>query len=162
MKRCIHSFEDILCMSNIRGRKIKVTGSKPFSFYFSSKNSSHSIRVRPIFNPDKIRMDKVGTLKLSDDWSYIPGPDDKHVSKSDIEKMKQFFKENIVLFAAVWDNQLYDTDVEDYLYGEIDLQELIQQFPFYEDYEDELENVKTISEFTEFCRANNLVNLYGN
>ena len=149
-------------MSNIRGKKIKVPHAQEFSFYFSGRNSSHGIRVKPIFNPDKIRSDKVGTLKLCDDWEYTPGADDKRVSKSQVAEMKQFFRDNLVLFAAVWDNQLYDSDLEDYLYGQISLDELIHQLDFYSAYAAELDKVESVAELEDFCRENELVNMYGN
>lgn len=150
------------CMSNVRGNKVKVQNGLPFSFYFSSSQGEHSIRVKPMFNPAKLRDDLTGTLKLCDDWEYIPGPDDKDASSKDIEDMKKFFRKYLVLFAATWDRQLMDGDVYDYLVGDISLHELIETLTFYTDYEKELDSIRTVSELEDFCRANELVNLYGN
>lgn len=150
------------CMSNVRGNKVKVQKGLPFSFYFSSNQGEHSIRVKPMFNPAKLRDDLTGTLKLCDDWNYIPGPNDKDVSNKDIEDMKKFFRKYLVLFAATWDRQLMDGDVYDYLVGDINLHELIETLTFYTDYEKELDNIETVLELEDFCRANELVNLYGN
>ena len=152
----------VICMSNVRGNKIRVQKNLPFSFYFSAQQGQHSIRVKPMFNPAKLRDDLVGTLKLCDDWEYIPGPDDVHVSNSDIEKMKKFFRRYLVLFAATWDRQLADGDVYDYLVGDITLPELIETFDFYNEYASELDEISSVSELENFCRIHDLVNLYGN
>lgn len=152
----------VLCMSNVRGNKVRVQKNLPFSFYFSAQQGQHSIRVKPMFNPTKLRDDLVGTLKLCDDWEYIPGPDDKDVSNDDIQKMKKFFRKYLVLFAATWDRQLADGDVYDYLVGDSTLPELIETFDFYSDYAKELDDISGVVELEEFCRAHNLVNMYGN
>ena len=150
-------------MSNMRGNKIRVQKNIPFSFYFSANQGEHSIRVKPMFNPSKLRDDMVGTLKLCDDWEYIPGPDDNGVSvKEDIARMKKFFRTYLVLFAAVWDRQLDEGDVYDYLAGDITLPELIECFDFYKDYQYELDEVSSVKELEDICREHNLVNLYGN
>lgn len=162
MKKYIRS-DTILCMSNIRGDHVKHPKPLKFSFYFSSGSGvTHSIRVKPMFNPQKLRASLTGTLKLSDDWAYIPGPDDSNVSNKDIKAMKDFFKQHIVLFCAVWDEQIDDTDLSDYFTGEIEFDELLKCLDFYPDYSDELDTIHDVKDLENFCRANNLVNLYGN
>ena len=60
-------------MSNMRGRYVKNPHKLNFSFYFSSKDAVegkdlvHGLRVKPVFNPEKISVSKVGTLKLHGD-----------------------------------------------------------------------------------------------
>ena len=154
--------DSILCMSNVRGIKVRIQKNLPFSFYFSASQGQHSIRVKPMFNPVKLRDDMVGTLKLCDDWEYVPGPQDKDVSQKEIDKMKKYFRTYLVLFAATWDRQLADGDVYDYLVGDITLPELIETFDFYVEYEDELDEITSVSELEDFCRVHDLVNLYGN
>lgn len=157
-------FEDYLLeMSNVRGRYVKHPSELPFSFYFSSGvGVQHSIRVKPVFNPEKLKRSETGTLKLSDDWEYIPGPNDKDVPQSEIEKMKSFFKDYIVLFCAVWDEQMQDATLQDYLVGNITFDMLLQDLDFYEEYENELQQIHDVSTLDKFCRENNLVNFYGN
>lgn len=154
--------QDIQCMSNVRGNKVRVQKHLPFSFYFSGSEGNHSIRVKPMFNPSKLRDNLVGTLKLCDDWEYIPGPNDHAVSQKDIDKMKRFFRKYLVLFAATWDRQIDDGDVYDYLVGDITLPELIECFDFYPEYQEDLDEITTISELEDFCKQNNIVNMYGN
>lgn len=163
MKRLVSYPDDaIMCMSNIRGRKVKNPGQLPFSFYFSNKNSNHEIRVKPVFNPDKMLFSKTGNLELYGDWNYTPGPDDKRISNKDITSMKSFFRRYIVLFCAVWDEQLTDSDLADYFEGDINFHELLTLFDFYDDYSEELDSIKDVVELEQFCRNNNLVNLRDN
>ena len=150
-------------MSNARGKYIVIPGKLPFSFYFSSGvGVSHPIRVKPMFNPEKLIQSKTGTLKLCDDWEYVPGEDDGNVKGQDIKKMKQFFRRYMVLFAAVWDEQLQDSTLQDYFYGRIGFNEMLQDLEFYNNYADELDNINTVEDLEQFCRDNKLVNLYGN
>lgn len=154
--------EPVLCMSNVRGNKVRVQKNLPFSFYFSASQGEHSIRVKPMFNPSKLKDNMAGTLKLCDDWEYIPGPDDKNVSAKDIAKMKSFFRRFLVLFAAAWERIVDDGDVYDYLVGDITLPELIEQFSFYDEYSEELDDITSVAELEQFCRDNDLVNLFDN
>lgn len=169
MKRYIHSvwesddsLNDIIAMANLRGRKIKNPHKLPFSFYFSGKQGSHDIRVKPIFNPDKMMINKAGNLKLNGDWDYTPGSDDKNVRSSDVAKMKEFFRKYLVLFCAVWDLQLPDTTVQDYFEGDIDLAELVKDLSFYQDNYAFLDTVHNIEDLEEVCREHDFVNFHGN
>lgn len=154
--------QDIMCMSNVRGRKIRIQKNIPFSFYFSTSQGQHDIQVKPMFDPFKLSDDKVGTLKLCDDWEYVPGKDDTHVSAKDVARMKKFFRTYLVLFAAVWDRQLDEGTLYDYLVGDITLAELVEEFEFYADYQEELDDISSVSELESFCRSNDLINMYGN
>ena len=161
MKRWIH--DDVYAMSNMRGSHIQNPGNQKFSFYFSpASGNNHAIRVKPVFDPDHLKLSKTGTLKLTDDWEYIPGQDDKHVDAKQITAMKDFFRYYIVEFAAVWDEQLEDAVLQDYLAGRIDIDELIRNLEFYNEYKGELNNIHSINMLEKFCRENQLVNLYGN
>lgn len=56
----------------------------------------HGPRVKPMFNESKLKKSLTGTLKLCDDWEYIPGKDDKDVPASKVSEMKDFFKSYII------------------------------------------------------------------
>lgn len=162
MKRVITD-SYIACMSTVLGKNVKVPSSLPFSFYFScDTNSGHDIRVKPIFNPEKMRVSKSGTLKLCDDWEYIPGSDDKNVSNKDIQDMKNFFRNNLVLFCAVWDDLLADSTLEEYLEGELGLDDIIKDLDFYSEWSENLNKISSITELEQFCKENHLVNLRDN
>ncbi len=161
----------LLEMSNVRGKYVKHPHVLPFSFYFSSgKGSIHSIRVKPVFNQDRLRSSATGTLKLSDDWEFIPNPNDKNIKADDIAEMKQFFKDNIVLFVLVWDEFLGDGVVADYLEGKITFKEMLKDIDFYDDFTDKLKDCTTVKELEAFVRINMEeliskgydVNMYGN
>lgn len=83
--QCTNNSDYIFAMSDVRGRYVKQPNKLPFSFYFSpSDGVAHGIRVKPVFNPERLILNKTGTLKLCDDWEYAPGKDDKFVSDKDI------------------------------------------------------------------------------
>lgn len=162
MKRYIYNSEDIMCMSDVRGRKIKVESNVPFSFYYSAKNSSHGPRVKVAFNPDKLRIDQTGTLKLCDDWSFKSNTGER-VSSNMMYAMKKFFRKYLVLFLLVWESKVEDEpSLGDYLEGDISFEEFIKMFDFYDEYSEELDSMYNVEELEEFCREHNLVNFYGN
>ncbi len=136
MKRMIRESEEpILCMSNIRGKYVENPGKLPFSFYFSYSEGQHDIRVKPVFNPEKISGKTVGTLKLCDDWKFVPGSQDKFIKGHDYKLMIDFFKTYHVLFCAVWDGNLSDAVLEDWLLGKITWDEMLEEFDFWPEYE---------------------------
>ena len=152
--------DDILCMASMLGDDVKVPGKLPFSFYFSTNNSSHSIRVKPIFDPCRMSADLAGTLKLSDPWEYIPGKNDHNVDPKQIRKMKSFFRKYKVLFAAVWCGVIQETPVCDYFRGMKPLDVLMKDFDFYNEYKDDMDDIDSIEELEEFVRENSLLHLF--
>ena len=155
-----YEHDGILCMANLLGKDVRVPSSLPFSFYFSTQNSSHGIRVKPIFNPQKMSSDLAGTLKLCDSWEYTPGKNDADVSSKAVRKMKAFFRKYKVLFAAVWCGELQETPVCDYFRGFKDLHKLIKDFECYPNYKDDMDDIDSIEELEEFIRENNVFNLF--
>ena len=145
-------------MSDVVGRYVK-SDSIDFSFLYSADIADHPIYVMPVFNTEWIRRDKLGTLELCGDWRYIPGTDDKHVSKQHIKAMKEFFKKYIVLFCMVWDEQLPVNLIEDYLRQDIDLHGLIKNISFYNP---DMDNITSISVLEDYCRKTNYVDFHGN
>lgn len=159
----IENKDAILCMSNVRGQYVKEPHSLPFSFYFSSGSGvTHGPRVKPSFNPRKLKMSQAGTLKLCDDWEYVRGSEDAKVSSKDIKDMKAFFRKYLVLFCAVWDELLQDGTVAYFFTGQTSFDEMVQDLDFYEDYKDDLDKIHDVESLESYCRKNNLVNMYGN
>lgn len=151
---------DIFCMSNLRGSKIVVPHKLPFSFYFSARESSHAIRVKPVFNPNRMSRNNFGTLELHGNWEYTPSPDDADVSNKQIKEMKEFFRTYKVLFAAVWEEELPEDSVQSYFQGHISWSELLSELYFYNKYEIELNGINTIEKLEEFVRENKLFNMW--
>lgn len=163
MKRIIKSSEAIFAMSNVCGKQVKNPHTLPFSFYFSGNQGvKYGPRVKPVFNDSKLRVNMVGTLDLCNDWKFIPGEDDKHVSKKQIAEMRMFFKAYIVLFCAVWDLQIDDNKVQDYFRDLISFEDMVKSFDFYDKYSEQLDEIHDIRTLENFCREHDLVNFYGN
>lgn len=167
MKRYIHQVtksdrEAVFGMSNVLGKFIKVESNVPFSFYYSPRNSSHGPRVKPILNPEKMRLSDAGTLALCDDWEYVPGTKDKNHSAKVVNSMKAFFHKYLILFLLVWEELADDPMLGYYLEGRSTLSGFIETLDFYNDYKDQLDSIETVEELEQFCRDNDLVNMYGN
>lgn len=149
-----------LCLSNVVGKYVKVPHELKFSFNFSDQCGwGDDIRVRPEFNSKRLLTIYTGKLELHGDWKFTPGVNDRDVPEEDIEEMKAFFKEYIVLFCMVWDFQLDAYPVQAYFHGWFELCELIKEIDFYSK---EMDNISSIKELEEYCRKNGLVNFYGN
>lgn len=146
----------------VRGNEVKNPHKLNFSFYFSTKDSCHSIRVKPVFAPSRMQYSNAGNLDLHTDWEFMPERDDRNVDPSEIQQMKEFFRKYFILFSAVWDSQLPSIVVKDYFEGKCTLNQLIKQTEFYSDYSSELDKIKSIEDLEEFCRDADLVDLHGN
>lgn len=159
MKLTIKENDFMIEMANIVGNYVANPNKLSFSFYFSANNGTHSIRVKPSFNPERLIARKVGTLKLSDDWKFTPGEDDTKIKNKDIEIMKDFFRKYIVLFCAVWDMQLSERPVQKYFEGDYTLLQVMKDMDFYNE---NMKSIETIEDLENYCRKNKLVNFYGN
>lgn len=153
-------------MANVRGKTVKVPHKLDFSFVFTVKDCvastdiQHGLRVKPVFNPERINTEDEGTLKLFGDWEYKPGRNDKNVSTKQIKEMKDFFTTYKILFAAVWEKVLQQDVVQDYFKGNLTLNEVIEEFDFYNDYKEELDMITDLEELQEFVEKNNLFNTW--
>ena len=123
--QALNEVESLMEMSNIRGKDVKRDYIE-LSYFFSRKdNNPHGIRVKILFNRDRMTRNPDGYLKLSDDWEYVPTPGSKHIDSKIINDVKSYFKKYKVLFAAVWEDYLDAPDLEDYIKGRIDWSDLI-------------------------------------
>ena len=162
-KGAVYGMEYVFETSGIRGNYVKQPYPLPFSFYFSSGTGvPGNIRVNPVFNPEMLKRSETGTLKLCGDWEYTPGYMDQDVSDDLVQEMKAFFRKYLVLFCAVWDEQMQDAVLQDYFTGKISFDEMLQDLDFYETYSNELSSIRDVQNLEAFCRDNDLVNLYGN
>lgn len=168
MKLYLTELDNLFEMANIRGKYVKVPGKLDFSFYFSPKDAVegkdivHGLRVKPLFNLEKMSINKAGTLKLHGDWNYIPGEDDKNVKEKDVKEMKAFFRTYKVLFAAVWEKMLPPDALYDYFRGTITFDKLLSEFEFYSDFEKDIKKINNLIELSNFIRNYNLFNLWEN
>ena len=153
-------------MSNIRGKFVKNPHRLNFSFYFSpkdgveSKELCHGLRVKPIFNPEKMSIDLAGTLKLHGDWKYIPGKEDGDVSSKDIRNMKKFFADYKILFAAVWEKKLSPDALYDYFRGTFEFSDLTEDLTFYKEYKNDLDMITDCKALHDFVVEHDLFNTW--
>jgi len=165
VKLQINENEYLFEMANIRGKSVKVPHKLPFSFYFSSKDCVegkslfHGIRVKPVLNSENVSISMAGDLKLCDDWEFIP-PDGEKVDSKLKKQIIEFFRTYKILFAAVWEKVLPPDALYDYFRGTIDFQELKEEFDFYDEFSNELNDIHDLNCLTDFIRTNNLFNLW--
>ena len=173
MKLTILEGKDLLFeMSNVPGKYVKNPHRLPFSFFFSSKSSAdnttinHGLRVKPLFNSEKMNIRDAGVLKLHSDWEFTPGRNDKNVDSKDVKEMKEFFKTYKILFAAVWEEQLLPNYLYDYFRGIMTFGEILMEFEFYEDYESAIQSynngrgIQTLEDLHSFITDYNLFNTW--
>lgn len=161
MKRFVHSNEDIMCMSNVRGMYVKIEDI-PFSFYYSVQNGNHGPRVKVTMDSSKLRPNRMSTLKLCDDWELIANPEDTRINHRDLNLMKFFFRKYLILFLLTWEDKVDEPLLGDFMEGKISLQDFVKSLDFYEDYSQELDTIRDVVDLESFCKEHNLVNLYGN
>lgn len=152
--------EDLLLeMSNVRGNRVKLENIE-FSFYFSIKNSNHSIRVKICWNKDKIIPQELDAMKLSGNYELIKNKQlKKRPDESKIEEARQFFKKYKVLFAAVWENVLYENDLVEYFFGKISFKELLENFEVEEEKLNLIKICNNLIELEKVVRENNIYNM---
>ena len=167
MKLNIYESDFLFEMSNVRGNYVRNPHKLPFSFYFStkqtasSKDNCHGLRVKPLFNPEKMTIEEAGTLEMYSDWKFIPGENDKNVKSKKIKEMKEFFRKYKVFFAAVWEGVLPPDALYDYFRGIMKLWEVIKQMSFYNEYKDKIkkEKIDTVQSLTNFVLKYNIFNM---
>jgi hypothetical protein len=150
--------EDIFCMANVRGRYVKVPHPLKFSFFFSPK-VGHGIRVKPVFNPDKITRDTVGNLWIHGAYKYTRSKVDKHVTEDQANEMKQFFRDYKVLFAAVWESVLDQNDLLYYFNGSLSFKDMLTRFADYESHKDDLKDVNDCKSLETYVRESEWFNM---
>ena len=74
--------------------------------------------------------------------------------------MKEFFRKYKVLFAAVWEQRIYESFISEYFFGTITFPELLQEFDFYEEHTTEINEIQSIDELEHFVRENNIFNMW--
>ena len=168
MKLCVDESSDnyLFEMANIRGKTVKIPKRLPFSFSFTSndsvesKDSSHGFRIKVVFNPEKINASELGTMRMFGDYDYTPGINDVDIDSQSVKKMKRFFIEYKILFAAVWEKVLPQDALQDFFKGHVSLNELVREFDFYEKYAVELNTVTNLDELRHIVKKYSLFNIW--
>lgn len=149
-------------MANVRGMDVKVDSYLPFSFHFCSKDAvhqQHGIRAKIIWNPSKAPYSADGYMELHGNYDYIVGSHKYKPSEKEIKIARDFFKKYKVLFAAVWENVLYDGDLQDYFRGRIDFKQLLTLFNLKGKNYYNVNHCKTIKELETCICKNKIFNM---
>lgn len=150
-------------MANVRGIDFIHNKNLPFSFYFSTKSAvhkTHGIRLKVIWNPSKAPRDADGYMELHGEYTYISGSKKYKPTSKELSILREFCKKYKVLFAAVWEEKLYDMDLVDYFRGNLQFKELLTKFEEVKEKHYYLINhCKSIEELEKCIRDNKIFNM---
>ena len=150
-------------MANIRGNDIKVESRLPFSIYFSTRgaiHNQHGIRLKVLWNPSKAPASADGYMELHGDYGYTVNSHKYKPTARELKTLGDFARKYKILFAAVWEEKLYDGDLQDYLKGRISFKELLTKF--YDISEKQyyhLNHAKNLQELEEIVRKYKIFNM---
>ena len=115
-------------MANVVGSAM-VVEDIDFSIYFSRKNSSHSTRLKIVWNNAKMTGQGEGYLYLHGDYRYQQSSHQKfNPDATDIATARYFAKRYKVLFAAVWENCLDENVLGKFFKGKVSWDVLVNSF----------------------------------
>lgn len=118
-------------MANVRGNDTKIEKNLPFSFFFTNKDAvhnQHGIRLKILWNPSKNPTDADGYIELHGNYDYTVGSHKYKPNGKEMYVLKNFAHKYKVLFSAVWEEKLYDGDLQDYFKGRMSFKELLSKF----------------------------------
>lgn len=150
-------------MTNVRGMDVKLTPNLPFSFHFCNKDAvhqQHGIRVKIIWNPSRAPYSADGYMELHGDYDYTAGSHKYNPTAEELKIARDFFKKYKVLFAAAWENVLYDAKpMQDYFEGRLSFKELLAMFDLRgRDYYN-VNHCKSLEELEACVRKNKIFNM---
>lgn len=149
-------------MANIRGNDIKLADRLPFSLFISNKqvvHGAHAIRVKVLWNPNKMTATPDGQLELHGNYDYTVFSHKYKPTAKELELLRNFCRTYKVFFAAVWEGVLDATDFVHYLEGTITYTQLISSFDLTgKDYYN-VNHCKTIQELETCIRRNKIFNM---
>lgn len=153
--------EDMLTeMANVRGKDVEVDDID-FSFYFSKKNSSHGIRLKVVWNRERMSGSDDGYIEMHGDYKYVRSSSNSYKPKGwEVDGLRYFCKKWKALFAAVWEQKLDETDVRKYFEGNLTFPELMQTFEGITDAQyREVNKCRTVRQLEETVRKFNIYNM---
>ena len=118
-------------MANVVGNDVVLEKRLPFSFYFSSKQAvhqQHGIRLKVLWNPSKAPDNADGYMEMHSDYNYISGSHKYKPTAKELNTLRAFCKKYKVLFAAVWECKLDQSDLQKYFDGRLKFNELLTKF----------------------------------
>ena len=157
--------EDALLMemANLRGNDIKLHDRIPFSLYISTKevvHGVHAIRVKVLWNPNKMTSSPDGQIELHGDYEYKGFSHKYKPSEKEIFTLRNFCKKYKIFFSAIWESKLDSNDFIDYLRNIIQFNELLTKFDNVSEKHYYLINhCKSIEELEKCIRDNKIFNM---
>ena len=149
-------------MANIRGNDIKRHSGIPFSLFMSTKeqvHGVHAIRVKVLWNPNKMTSTPDGQMELHSDYQYTSFAHKYKPSTKEIKELREFCKQYKVFFAAIWGGVLDPNDFIQYLQNNKSFQDLLATFDLKgRDYYN-VNHCKTLSELEDCIRKNKIFNM---
>lgn len=118
-------------MANLRGNDVKLHDRLPFSLFISNKDvvhESHAIRVKVLWNPEKMTATPDGQLELHGDYNYTVYSHKYKPTSKELRSLINFCKKYKVLFSAIWECKLDPNDFIYYLQNRESLAELLSTF----------------------------------
>ena len=118
-------------MANLRGNDIKIEDRLPFSIYFSTKSTvhnQHGIRLKVLWNPSRASASADGYIELHGNYTYTISSHKYKPTAKELAILRNFARKYRILFVAVWEEKLYDGDLQDYFRGIINFKELLSRF----------------------------------
>ncbi len=149
-------------MANLRGNDVRLYKRLPFSLFISNKDAihnAHAIRVKVLWNPEKMTATPDGQLELHGDYDYTVFSHKYKPTSKELGILRDFCKNYKVLFAAIWECRLDPNDFIDYLENRKSLNELLSTFELKgKDYYN-VNHCSSIEELEACVRENKIFNM---
>lgn len=149
----------LLEMANVLGKNVK-TDTIDFSFFFSSKQrASHGIRVKIIWNRNSTKGGSIdGYFEMHGDYKYVESPNSKKIKEKYIDAARDFLKKYKVLFAAVWEDYLEESILQDYFCNHCIFKDVI--IDMWSTNDDANRELETLYETDDLVELENIVRKY--
>lgn len=149
-------------MANLRGNDIKLHKRIPFSLFISNKEAvhgAHAIRVKVLWNPEKMTATPDGQLELHGDYDYTAFSHKYNPTSKELDILKDFCKKYKIFFAAIWEGKLDPNDFIDYLENRKSLNDLLSTFILKGKSYYLINHCKNLVELEKCVKKNNIFNL---
>lgn len=155
-------------MATVRGSSVVTEKCLPFSFFFSPKGAVrgvHRIHAKITWNPIKISShDADGYMELHGNYDYVIGSHKYKPTAQELSTARKFFRQNKVLFSAVWEEELNPEDLQRHFWGDLSWEDLLSQFELKQYDEDSIElynffHCRNVQELEQCVRKHKMFNL---
>lgn len=149
-------------MANMRGNDVKLHKQLPFSLFISNKktvHNSHAIRVKVLWNPNKMTSTPDGQLELHGNYNYEKYAHKYEPTSKELNELINYCKKYKVFLSAIWECVLDANDFIDYQRGTIGFKELLSYFDLGERNYYDVNHCESIEELEGVVRKNKIFNM---